>query len=200
MPITSQETFAQPTEETSSVKLFVGRHFVFVIMMILIVFSAGSATILWSTPLETEAIVGEIKEVVGSSEIVVSRYNRKDLLLRVPTTADVRKNKARSRVTSLEVGDTVRVKYHARPVGLAEAEVVYATSPFITGRVTNIDLEIRSIAIEGKLSRVFAVRDQTVILLNGSLAHLYDLKVGMRAKAEYRDVRDPQLDLLLVND
>lgn len=178
-------------------KLIVARHMIFILIMTVITVSAGSATVIWRGSAETRTAVGEIKSVTGSSGIIVSRYNKEDLVLRVPKIATVQKDKGMSRVSSLEVGDTVRLKYIVRPVGPLEAKVIRATSPFIQGHITDIDLEAKTIAIEGKLSRVFVVRDQTVILRNGSLAHLYDLEVGMRAKAEYRNVLDPLLDLLL---
>lgn len=182
------------------VKLVIARHFIFVVIMIIITVSAGSATVIWRGSAETRTAVGEIKSVNSSSEITVARYNKEDLVLRVPKIATVQKDKADSRVSSLEVGDTVRLTYIVRPIGPLEAKVVRATSPFIQGHITEIDLEAKTIAIEGKLSRVFVVRDQTVILKNGSLAHLYDLEAGMIAKAEYRNVLDPQLDLLLTEE
>jgi len=197
---TSGDTFGKNVLGASMGKLVIARHMIFIVIMIVIMVSAGSATVFWRGAAETKTAVGEVKSVNGSSEIVVARYNKDDLVVRVPTAATVQKDKADSRVSSLEVGDTVRLTYIVRPIGPLEAKVIRATSPFIQGHIAQIDLEAKTIAIEGELSRVFVVRDQTVILKNGSLAHLYDLEVGMTAKAEYRNVLDPQLDLLLTEE
>ena len=176
-----------------------GRHLVFVLTMALIFLSAGSFTAIWLDSAKTETITGQIEALLNKSNIIlVHTEDRGDIELKIPDAAVVKKNEAESRFTSLEVGDRVMVRYRQRHVGVGEAKTVRARSPVARGRIIEMDLDKKFIVLDGEDTHVFYIGPQTVILRKGSLAQLEDLKLGSRAKAEYRDVLAPKLDLLIV--
>lgn len=176
-----------------------GRHLVFVLTMALIFLSAGSFTAIWLDSAKTETITGQIEALLNKSNIIlVHTEDRGDIELKIPDAAVVKKNEAESRFTSLEVGDRVMVRYRQRPVGVGEAKTVRARSPVARGRIIEMDLDKKFIVLDGEDTHVFYIGPQTVILRKGSLAQLEDLKLGSRAKAEYRDVLAPKLDFLIV--
>ena len=176
-----------------------GRHLVFILAMAVIL-SAGSFTVIWLDSAQTKTITGQIKALYEPNTILVHTDDRSDIELKVPVAATVKKNDAESRFTSLEIGDSVQVRYLQRHVGLGEVESVRARSPIARGRIIEMDLDKKFIVLDGDDAHVFYVGPQTIILRKGSLAKLEDLKLGSFAKAEYRDVLAPKLDFLIVDE
>lgn len=177
-----------------------GRHLVFILAMAFIFLSAGSFTVIWLDSAETAAITGQIKVLSEPNVILIQVDDGAEIELRVPDAAVIKKNAAESRFTSLEIGDSVRVRYLQRPIGPGEAQSIKASSPIAIGRIIEMDLDKKFIVLEGENDHVFYVGPQTVILRKGSLAKLEDLKLGSRATVEYRDVADPKLDFLIVDE
>ncbi len=132
--------------------------------------------------------------------VLIHTDDRSDVELKVPDAAVVKKNDAESRFTSLEIGDSVRIRYRQRHIGLGEAESVRARSPVVRGRIIGMDIDKKFIVLDGKDTYVFYIGPQTIILRKGALAQLEDLKLGSLAKAEYRDVLAPKLDFLIVDE
>ena len=177
-----------------------GRHLVFILAMALIFLSAGSFTVMWLDSAQTKTITGQVKALYEPNIILVHTDDRSDVELKVPVAATVTKNEAESRFTSLEIGDSVRVRYLQRHVGLGEAKSVRARSPIARGRIIEMDLDKKFIVLDGDDAHVFYIGPQTIILRKGSLAKLEDLKLGSFAKAEYRDALAPKLDFLIVDE
>jgi hypothetical protein len=169
--------------------------------MLLVMIWGASGTVWWRDNVVVRQVSGEIQKIQGTNQIVVKAADSDNLVIRVPSTAAVWKGKSPSRASSLEIGDKVRIRYISRPIGRPEAVKVNATIPTVKGRISKIDLgrETVYITTDREIYK-FVVRDETVIMQNGSLARLDDLKWGSTAKAEYRNSLDPQLDFLLVND
>ena len=165
-----------------------------------VILSAGSFTVIWLDSAQTKTITGQIKALYEPNTILVHTDDRSDIELKVPVAATVKKNDAESRFTSLEIGDSVRVRYLQRHVGLGEVESVRARSPIARGRIIEMDLDKKFIVLDGDDAHVFYIGPQTIILRKGSLAKLEDLKLGSFAKAEYRDVLAPKLDFLIVDE
>lgn len=180
--------------------IYNGRHLVFMIAMALIFLSAGSFTVIWLDSTQTITISGQIKSLSKPNIVLIHTEGRRDIELKFPDAAVVKKDDAKSRFTSLEVGDSVQVRYLQRPVGLGEIESVQARSPVASGRIIEMDLDKKFIVLDGEDRHVFYIGPQTVILRKGSLAKLEDLKLGSLARAEYRDVLAPKLDLLIVEE
>ncbi len=180
--------------------LFSAQHVIFLAIMMLLFLSAGSLTVIWLDSAQTKNVVGEIKKLVEPNYLIIMAREQDDLQIKVPNDAKVVKNKANSRYSSLEPGDTVDIQYTVRPVGPPEADSVRASSPIASGSVIEMDIDKRYIVLEGAEVHLFYVGQQTVILRNGSLARLSDIKLGAFVTAEYRDKDDPKLDLLIIDD
>lgn len=177
-----------------------GRHLVFIAIMVVVVLSAGSITVIWLDSAETKTVTGSIKHLGEPNIVLVDTDGQGDIELKLPGAAVVTKDDARSRFTSLTVGDTVKIRYLQRHVGIGEIDSLQASSPVARGRIIEMDLDKKFIVLNGKDTHVFYIGPQTVILRKGSLAQLEDLKLGSLARAEYRDTLAPKLDLLVVEE
>ncbi len=175
-----------------------GRHLVFIAIMAVIVLSAGS--IIWLDSAETKTVTGSIKRLGEPNIVLVDTEGQDDIELKLPGVAVVTKDDARSRFTSLSVGDTVKIRYLQRRTGVGEIDSLQASSPVASGRIIEMDLDKKFIVLNGKDTHVFYIGPQTVILRKGSLAKLEDLKLGSLARAEYRDALAPKLDLLVIEE
>lgn len=176
------------------------RYIVLAVSIGLLVLAAGSASYIFTKASVSKQAIGEIVSLDEPNGITLKRYRQKSLPLQVPESARVVKNKADSIYESLEVGDTVRLKYVSGALGGGKVVSMIAASPFLHGRIIALDPSERTLTVKGALTKTFPVSDQTVILMNGSLAEFEDLGRGMEVKAEYRDSANPKLDMVLVEE
>ena len=147
----------------------------------------------------SKTAVGEIKLADGGS-LVVSRYDDVDLRISLSNATTIRRDENSASAGALQPGDSVRVEYESGWWREDTAVEILAKSPFMKGRLIDIDVSAREIVIKGFTVRLFKVTEQTVILRDGSLLKLKSLERGLEVRAEFSNTDRPKLDRLTVTE